>query len=237
VPDISLGQVPRGSAGLQAYLARPAGDGPWPGVVAIHEAFGVDDVLRRQCDRLASAGYLTIGPDLYSDGGARRCVVTTMRALLRGSGKPYADIEAARRFLVEAADCTGKVGVIGFCMGGGFALVVSTRGFDAASDNYGVVPRDPERALAGACPIVASYPKRDPLTLGQANRLEKTLTKLGVEHEITVYPGAGHSFLNDAPNGPRVMRPLMRITGVGPQPDAAAQAWSRIEAFFARHLR
>jgi carboxymethylenebutenolidase len=204
-------------------------------VVAIHEAWGVDDVLRRQCDRLAAAGYLTLAPDLYSDG-ARRCVVATMAALLRGSGKAYADLEAARRYLLDAADCTGKVGVIGFCMGGGFALVVASRGFDVAADNYGVVPRHPERALAGACPIVASYPKRDPMTFRQAGKLQTTLELLGIEHDLRVYDGAGHSFLNDAPNGPKLMRPLLRIVGVGPAPDAARDAWQRIETFFARHL-
>jgi carboxymethylenebutenolidase len=236
MPDISLGPVPRGSADLAAYLARPSGDGPWPGVVAIHELFGLDDVLRRQCDRLAAAGYLTLGPDLFSDGGARRCIVSTFRALVSGHGKPYADIEAARRYLLAAADCTGKVGIIGFCMGGGFALVVSTRGFDVASANYGVAPRHAEQALAGACPIVASYGKRDPLMLGQAKKLKKALAVTGVEHDLRVYEGAGHSFLNDAPNGPAFLRPLERIANVGPEPVAAADAWSRIETFFAKHL-
>jgi carboxymethylenebutenolidase len=237
MPDISLGAVTRGSEQLQAYVARPAGDGPWPGVVAVHEAFGLDAVLRRQCDRLAAARYLTIAPNLFSDGGARRCIVATMRALVTGTGKAYADIEAARRHLLDSADCTGKVGVIGFCMGGGFALVVSTRGFDVAADNYGVTPRKPVQALTGACPIVASYPKRDLMTFGQAKKLRRALEQVGVEHDVKVYPGAGHSFLNDAPNGPALMRPLLRIAGVGPEPTAAADAWRRIEAFFARHLR
>ena len=193
--------------------------------------------MRRQCDRLAAAGYLALGPDLFSDGGARRCVVSTLRSLVRGSGRPYADIEAARRHLIESAGCTGKVGVIGFCMGGGFALVVANRGFDVAADNYGVPPRHPERALAGACPIVGSYPQRDLLTKGQAPKLERALTKLGIEHDVQSYPGAGHSFLNDAPNGPRPLQPLLRIAGVGPEPTAAAHAWGRIESFFETHLR
>jgi carboxymethylenebutenolidase len=236
VPDISLGAIPRGSADLGGYLARPAGDGPWPGVVAIHELFGLDDVLRRQCDRLAAAGYLTLGPNLFSDGGARRCVVSTFRALFSGHGKPFADIEAARRELLNSPDCTGKVGIIGFCMGGAFALVVSTRGFDVASANYGSVPRHAEQVLVGACPIVASYGRKDPLMLGQAKRLEKALVTTGVEHDLRVYEGAGHSFLNDAPNGPAALQPIARIANIGPDPKAAADAWARIERFFAKHL-
>ena len=236
MPDIRLGAVPGGSSDPKAYLAEPTGPGPWPGVVAVHEAFGLDEVLRRQCDRLAAAGYLTLGPDLFSDGGPRRCLVSTFRSLFSGQGRPFADIEAARLALRERDDCTGRVGVIGFCMGGAFALVTATRGFDVAAANYGPVPRHAERALAGACPIVASYGGRDPLMLGQAAKLEKTLTAAGIVHDVKSYPGAGHSFLNDAPNGPAAMRPLLRIANVGPRPEAAVDAWARIEAFFAEHL-
>jgi carboxymethylenebutenolidase len=236
MPDISLGTVPRGSHELRAYVARPAGPGPGPGVVAIHEAFGLEAVIRRQADRLAAAGYLTIAPDLFSDGGPRRCLVPTFRALFRGQGKAYADIEAARRFLLDDQACTGKVGVIGFCMGGGFALMTANRGFDVASDNYGPAPRHPERVFDGACPVVASYGTRDPLLLGQATRVEKALAASGVEHDYKLYPGAGHSFLNDAETGPKVLRPIERVLNVGPDPAAAADAWQRIERFFDTHL-
>lgn len=236
MPDVDLGTVPDGSKQLSGYLARPAGDGPWPGVVAIHEAFGLDAVLRRQADRLAAAGFLTLGPDLFSDGGAARCVVGALKAVETGRGKAYADIETARQWLLAQPDCTGKVGVIGFCMGGGFALVTANRGFDAAAPNYGRVPRDPEKALAGACPVVASYGGKDVSLRGAAARLERALTGLGVEHDVKEYPDAGHSFLNDEPNGPRLMRPLLRIANVGPEPASAADAWARIEAFFHEHL-
>ncbi len=237
MPDISLGNVPLGSTGLRAYEARPAGDGPWPGVVAIHEVWGMNEVLQRQCDRLAQAGFLSVGPDLFSDGGMRRCVTATMRSMLTGRGKAVADIEAARRHLLDQADCTGKVGVIGFCMGGGFALVLANRGYDAASANYGTVPRRAERALAGACPVIGSYGKRDLMMTGQAAKLEKSLTALGIEHDVKVYPDAGHSFLNHAESGPALLRPLERILHIGPEPEAAADAWQRIESFFDVHLR
>lgn len=197
---------------------------------------GVDDVLRRQIERLAAAGYLALGPDLYSDGGLLRCIVTTFRALSSGQGNALADIEASRQWLLAQGDCTGKVGVIGFCVGGGFALVTSTSGFDAASANYGPVPTHAEQALAGACPIVGSYGAKDRSMRDMAPKLTRALATLGVAHDVKEYPTAGHSFLNDEPNGPRVLRPLLRIAHIGPDPVAAADAWARIEAFFAEHL-
>ncbi|KAA5825249.1 dienelactone hydrolase family protein [Saccharopolyspora hirsuta] len=226
-----------GSRKLTGHLATPAGSGPWPGVVVVHEAFGVDEVMLRQTERLAEAGYLALLPDLYTSGGARRCLVPTMRAALSGHGRAYADLEAARGALVDRDDCTGKVGLIGFCMGGAFALVAAGLGkFDAASANYGQLPKDIDRALAEACPVVGSYGGRDGMLKGAAAKLEAALERAGVPHDVKEYPEAGHSFLNDAENGPRVLRPLLRITGTGPHPESAADAWRRIEDFFAEHL-
>lgn len=233
---IEIGGVDGGSAALSGYLCVPDGDGPWPGVVVIHEALGLNDVVRRQADRLAAAGYVTLAPDLFSDGGAARCLVRTFRAMFAGSGKAIADIDAARDFLAAHDDCTGRVGIIGFCMGGGFALVTADRGFDAAAANYGVLPRHGHEALAGACPIVASYGGSDVSLRGAANKLTSTLVDLGIEHDVKEYPKAGHSFLNDAYFGPAPLQQLQRIVNVGPNPEAAKDAWQRIEAFFATHL-
>lgn len=226
-----------GSLRLHGFLATPAGEGPWPGVVLIHEIFGVDDVMRRQTRRMADAGYLTLAIDLYSAGGAARCLVSTMRSLFSGTGRAYADIETARRWLVDSPDCTSKVGVIGFCMGGGFALVAAETGFDAAAVNYGQLPKDAEDALAGACPIVASYGDRDRTLAHAAQKLEDVLTRAGVAHDVKEYVGAGHAFMNDAPVGPRPLRPLLRVAGMVPHPEAAADAWRRIEEFFDHYLR
>lgn len=212
------------SPGLTGYLARPTTPGPWPGVVVLQEAWGVDDVLRRQCDHLASLGYLALAPDLYSDGGGLRCVRAVFAAMTSGSGRAFADIEAARQWLLADPGCTGKVGVIGFCMGGGFVLVVAGRGgYDVASANYGQLPSHPD-LLRGACPVVASYGGKDRSLRGAAAKLDHALDRLGVEHDVREYPDAGHSFLADAPNGPAPLRPLMKIMGAGPEPARAVPA-------------
>jgi len=222
---------------LRALVATPAGSGPWPGVVMIHEVWGIDDVLRRQAERLARAGYVVVAPDLDTSRNRVVCIVSAIRAFQAGTGRPFADLDAARRYLAALPDCTGRVGVIGFCLGGGFALACATTGdYAVAAANYGRTPTDWQASVARSCPVVGSYPGRDRGTAGVAARLERTLSAAGVDHDIEEYPKAGHSFLNDEPNGPRVLQPLLRVNGVGPQPESARDAWRRIEAFFARYF-
>ena len=236
--DLSVLAAARdGSQPLRGYLSTPSGPGPWPGVVMIHELFGLDDVMRRHADHLAGLGYLTLAVDLFSSGGTARCLVSTMTAMVRGHGRAFADISAARDYLTGSIDCTGKIGVIGFCMGGGFALLSAHDGYAAAAVNYGQLPRDLDAAVAEACPIVASYGRRDRSLRGAAGRLEVALESAGVAHDVKEYPHASHAFLNDAEAGPRLLRPLLRVAGIGPEPDSAEDAWKRIEVFFAAHLQ
>jgi carboxymethylenebutenolidase len=225
-----------GSRGLSGYLASPAGTGPWPAVVMIHELFGLDDVMRGHADRLAGLGYLTLAVDLFSGGSTARCLVASMTAMIRGHGRAFADIGAARDYLAGSRDCTGRIGVLGFCMGGGFALLSAGDGYDAAAVNYGQLPRDLDDTLADACPIVASYGGRDRQLRGAAGRLDAALDKAGVIRDVKEYPAASHAFMNDAETGPRALRPLLRVAGIGPEPDSAKDAWDRIEQFFATHL-
>ncbi|HWB66425.1 MAG TPA: dienelactone hydrolase family protein [Mycobacteriales bacterium] len=219
---------------LRGYLATPDGTGPWPGVVVIHEAFGLTDDIRRQADRFAAEGYLAFAPDLYSYGFAPKCLVATMRVMFRGGGgRAVDDIEAARAFLVARDDCTGKVGVAGFCMGGAFAILAATRGFDAAAPNYGLVPKDAETALRGACATVGSYGAKDTGLRGSAQRLERALTNLGIDHDVKEYPNAGHGFMTEHTGN---WWWAERIPMMGYVEDAADDAWSRMFAFFGKHL-
>jgi carboxymethylenebutenolidase len=235
VPDVRFST---GADELPGYLAVPSSPGPWPGVVVIMDALGLSRDIRQQADHLAAEGYLALAPDLYARGGRVRCITSTMRASRSGTGPAYNDIDGARRFLVDRDDCTGKVGIIGFCMGGGFALMCAFgAGFGASAVNYGFVPDNIDERLAAAdtCPIVGSFGKRDMILRGHPARLEAALTKAGVAHDIKEYDGVGHSFLNKFPVGP--FAPLLRVTGFNYDEDIAADAWHRILTYFDTYLR
>lgn len=133
-----MGEVSYASSegSVRGYLAAPTGQGPGLWVVVIMDVFGMSSDLRQQCDRLASRGYLALAPDLYSWGSKVTCIRATFAALRRGSGRAFQDIDAARSWLAARTDCTDYVGVIGLCMGGGFALLAAPRyGFATASVN------------------------------------------------------------------------------------------------------
>jgi carboxymethylenebutenolidase len=234
MPEVTYEAAPEREMG--AYLATPRGEGPWPGVVVVMDALGLSDDIRLAADRLATAGFLAFAPDLYSGRGIR-CVVATLSASRSGRGVAYEDIEAARGSLSAREDCTGRIGIIGFCMGGGFALLAAPRyAFSVASVNYGEVPDDAVQRLAGACPIVASYGARDRGLRGRAQRLQEALGALGIEHDVKEYPDAGHSFMNRINVGPGLGQ-LVRFIGMNYRHESAEDSWRRILDFFDAHLR
>ena len=233
MPDLTI--PGGGDIVMRAYLALPAvGRGPWPGVVVIHDAFGLTTLARTHADRLSAAGYLALVPDLYARGGLVRCVRATIAALTTGRGLAYQDLDAARRWLQARDECTGRIGVIGFCMGGGFALMTANRDFVVAAPNYGPLPRD-LAALDGACPIVASYGAKDRGLRGAAARLEVALTERRILHDVKEYPEAGHSFLDRFNVGPFL--PVVQVAGFGYHQPSAEDAWRRILRFFADQLQ
>ncbi len=232
--------TPRGD--LPFAFARPAGEGPWPGVVVIHDFIGMSNDLHRQTDWLASKGFLTAAPDLFRGGTRIRFMRRLVGDAIAGRGPTFDDLEAVRSWLVGRPDCTGRIGIIGFCMGGGFALLLApSRRYDAASVNYGTTTKKAltDAFLAGSCPIVGSYAGKDPVNRGTAARLASVLTRLDVPHDVKEYPDVNHGFINDhdREDVPWLIRLEEWVTGPVHDVPAAEDAKQRIIAFFEEHLR
>ena len=219
----------------QAVLSLPEGSGPFPGVVVVHDLTGFRADTRRHCTRLAAEGFAAAAPDLYGSGRPR-CVVQTVTSLLRGKGRGLELIEATRTALAGHPQVDGaRIGIIGFCMGGGFALLAAADGpYAVAGPFYGTVPQSRER-LAGLCPTLAQFGRQDLLFRSHAERLQQHLEELGVTHEVVIHEGVGHSFMNDHPDP---IFGLGRFTPMRARYEASAEAdaWARLLPWFRHHL-
>jgi carboxymethylenebutenolidase len=208
-----------------AFLALPDGDQPHPGVVVIHEAYGLNDNIKDITQRFATEGYAALAVDLFADRNKPICMARYMAGMLRGSvnrfGVEY--LKLALSYLAGQPEVDpDRIGAIGFCMGGSFAVAWACTDdrLKAVAPFYGANPR-PIDAVQRMCPVVGSYPEKD-FTASAGRALDVALTRHNIVHDIKVYPGAQHSFFND--------------TGRSYNELAAQDAWKRVLGFFDAHL-
>lgn len=221
-------QIPRSRPDdppMECYQAFPVGEGPFPGIVVIHEIFGLNDNIRDIAGRFARQGYAALAVDLFSGVSRVTCLMQIFYALMiRPIHNAHIDdLQNALEAFRNQSEVDGeRTGVVGFCMGGSYALQLASVQGDlrAASVFYGQNPR-PMDAVASACPIVGSYPGKD-FTANAARKLQDKLDEFNVPHDIKIYPGTKHSFFND--QGPAFA------------PVAAHDAWLRMLSFFEEHL-
>jgi len=219
--------VPRADAKglMESLFVKPEGTGPFPGVVVIHEIYGLNDNIRGIATRFAEQGYAALAVDLFSNRNRAMCMMQIVHGMLIRPLKnaTLADLQSTFDFLQKQTGVDSKrVGVVGFCMGGGYALqlAVTEKGMKAASSFYGAVPK-PLEAFVESCPIMGSYPVKDFSAQG-ARELDAALEKNNIPHDIKFYENTLHSFFNH----PRT--PI--------EEQAAADAWQRMLTFFETHL-
>ena len=225
MPNAQMVGFPSGSEQLEAYLARPEGSGPLPGLVVIHEAFGLNDDIKEITQRFAAQGYVSLAVDLFAGRNRVMCMFRLFGGIFFNSLEHggIRDLRAALDFLAAQPGVdSARVGAVGFCMGGSLAIAWSCTDdrLKAIAPFYSFNPK-PLEAIQRACPVVGSFPERDPTT-AQGKKLDEVLDQHKIPHDIKVYPGAAHSFFNAGRNF---------------NPEAADDAWKRMLGFFSEHLQ
>ncbi len=213
---------------MPGYLARPEGDGPFPGVIVVQEWWGLDDHIQDVCRRFAREGYAALAPDLYR--GKVTSEPDEAQKLMMSL-----DMARAARELARAADWLAAqpytrgrgIGAIGFCMGGGLALELACASphIKAVAPFYGVNPQPIEKVQNIQGPVLAIYAEHDPWVdpPRRSQELREALERYGKRCEIHLYPGTQHAFFNDT-------RPEVYNA------EAARDAWQRVLRLFAENL-
>ena len=210
---------------LEGYLARPEGEGPFPGVVIIHEIYGLNDNMRDIARRFAREGYVALAVDLFAGRNRTVCMFRFMGQMLLKplDNDSQHDLQATLTYFEKQQGIdSNRLGAIGFCMGGGFAIAwaCNDKRLKAIAPFYGSNPR-PLAAVSRLCPVVGSYPDKD-FTTSHGQKLDAALDEYAVPHDIKIYPNSQHSFFNDQ--------------GKHYSAEASQDAWQRVLTFFGEHI-
>jgi carboxymethylenebutenolidase len=217
-----------GNETVQAALYTPAGKGPFPGIIVIHEYWGLNDWVKQQASKLADQGYEALAIDLY-----RGKVATTpdmAHELMRGvpDDRAKRDLHAAFEFLQSQPNIRkDRIGAIGWCWGGGYSLDVALQESTLAADvvNYGHLATDPAAIKTINAPILGLFGAQDRgITPDDVHKFEAAMKQAGKKIDIKIYDDAGHGFEN--PNNKE-----------GYRAEDAADAWKRTVSFLAENLK
>jgi carboxymethylenebutenolidase len=225
--------IPTRDGSFEAYVARPAGDGPWPAVVVIQEIFGVNEVMRQACDRLAGSGYLAVCPDLF--WRIRPGIDITDKTQAEwdeamgylgqfDTDKGIEDIRASIDYVRQRPECAGKVGAVGYCLGGKLAFLTAARtDADAVVSYYGIGLQSlTGEAEKMAHPLMMHIAEEDSYFPREAQAVVIGVLKDHPQVTIHTYPGRDHAFA--------------RPGGANFDEHDANLANERTMAFFKRHL-
>lgn len=217
-------QFEQGGVQVSGYLARPEGT-PRAGMIVIQEWWGLNDDIKGIADRYAAEGYLALAPDMYHGQVTSEPDDARKMAMALERDKAAVEIDAAIAWLKQAHG-VAKVGCVGFCMGGGLTLATALRpssGVDAAHVYYGGGMPDGAALSQIRVPVMGSYGGEDQsIPKEKVDELRDSLTKAGVDNDIKLYEGAGHSFFNH---------------GHAHDVEASADSWERSKAWFGKHLQ
>lgn len=214
-----------GTAQREGYLVRPEGDGAFPGIVIIHEIHGLNENIKDIAHRFAHEGYVALAVDLFAGRNRAICMFRFMGQLMFSSlnNGSLDDLKSSLTYLAQQPGVDAeRLGAIGFCMGGSFAIAWATADnrLKAIAPYYAANPR-PFEAVERLCPVVGSYPGKD-FTTPQGQKLDIELERYNIAHDIKIYPGAKHSFFND--------------TGKSYDEKAAKDSWERVMSFFKEYV-
>jgi carboxymethylenebutenolidase len=218
-------------ASINAYVTRPKADGRRPAVIVVGDNWALDDHNRDIGRRLAKAGYVAIVPDVVSREGGTKSF-PNREAVAQAVGKltddnVMKDLMGAENYIKSQSYVQpNKIGVVGFCWGGGKAFLFTTQSKDLAASviYYGPIPQNLDAVKNITAPVLGNYGELDKPITSQVPRLAEEMKKNGKSYDYKIYPDAPHAFNSD-------VRPDRY------RPEAAKDAWDRTLGFFKQHLQ
>jgi len=210
------------------FLAKPAGDGKYPGIVMIHEWWGLNDNIKEMARQMASEGYVVLAADLYK--GQVTTTSSQAQVLATGvknnPGEAIKNLQAAVSYLRNSSSVDGKIGSLGWCFGGDWSLqlALNENKMDATGLYYGQPVTDPKALSVIKWPVLGIFGSADQsIPVEKVNAFKQALDKDGIVNEIHVYNGVGHAFANPS--------------GANYAPAETKDAWQKTLAFFDKHLK